>query len=158
MRYNARTLLSIVLLPALAGACDSRSQSFWRPGATYTLTLIPNERAKLLQEVERSLGTPKDSVRGLLTVDSLRIDSVWGTFDVQLQEIGLLIPTVGRQPPRFAGSRSEDRFVLQLNTQVTDAGVWLEGTVSQGAAGSWKAAQRSLEGNFRLSPNGGSEP
>jgi hypothetical protein len=123
---------------------------FWKEGGRYELTLTPGQPVKLVPELQRSLGTPKDSVSGVLQLDSLRADSLWGTFSIALTDIGLLVPTIGPQPPSFRGRVDGKAFSLMLNSQVTDAGVWMEGeTISEGT-GTWRAANRSVQGTLRI--------
>jgi hypothetical protein len=93
----------------------------------------------------------RDSTAVVLSVDSVRRDSVFGTYTANFRQIGVLAGRAGPGPQIFVGRQAESRISLRLTPDATDAGVLLEGVSSNGVlAGTWRTIGHQAAGEFRL--------
>ncbi len=151
---RTRPILYGYLVTAGALACRRgpvQGLRFWSQGASYVLTLTPLNKAGLVPELKKALGSAKDSVVGSMTIDSIVGDSTFGRIDLKVGEIGLMEPMSGGGPPEFAAQTVGDSVRLRLNSQQTDVGIWLDGKIrGRRAEGTWVAGQRHVSGRFRI--------
>lgn len=131
---------------------DTGPSGFWVSGAQYNFRLRVTEKAELPPQLRRAWGSPHALIRGGLVLDSMRADSLFGSFVAPLADLGLFAhePTIAQLS--FAGTARGDAFALRLNAGATGIGVWLRGRVAMGqGVGTWDAEHRVTPwGTFQL--------
>ena len=108
--------------------CGERAGGRLRPGDRIQAKLVVTERAALTPELREPMRPTSDSLRFPLRVDSVRGDSIFGTWYADLRPLG----TNGdpeRRPRAFSmvGTQRADSVIAVLNPPWTDQDVWLRG-------------------------------
>lgn len=146
------SLLGLVLAASFGTGCDqSRGETslVLGPGYEYRVHLVIVDKPTLTPERAAALGPLKDSLTGTISVDSTSGDSLFGRYQLDMLQLGVMANTVSAQEARFAGSARGGALSLRLNPEATDAGVILDGVTRGGRiTGQWRVQQAIGAGTF----------
>lgn len=137
MRSNGKAAVLGILLGFAVASCTRPSGSeYWHAGAAYDLQVVVLERPAQLP------GTPlptADSLRLLVTVDSVRADSLFGTYGGSLDSLGISLRDDDTIARRMVGWVSADSFVIVLDPAFLDGHLSFSGMVRDGVGrGLWR--------------------
>lgn len=145
MRIDGASLLAALLACA---ACDANGERLDRPGDRIELRLVAESRDGL----GRFPYVPEDTVRVVLVADSVRGDSLFGTYHADFRRFAVVVGTAptGAQP--FEGEMRDGGLRLQLSpdSYVTHVGMLLDATWEDGRlVGRWETeALPHAQGSF----------
>lgn len=150
MRPNLKALAAIVGVIAL-GCSTQQSGTFWEAGKQYEVRLAgATQDGGTLRDTS---GTA-DTLRVRVSVDSIRGDSLFGTYEGDFRRFRLMVGRASPGPQYVAGRVTDGSFALELTPDATDAGLLLAGTVSAGSVGGeWHTEARSNSGAFTVVKN-----
>lgn len=145
MRRLSCRLVSWLLLLTL-GSCTGSivDEGWWKPGA-YELTLIVSERSPVPTSMASSI---QDSAIGIIAIDVVRSDSMFGTIDFPWARLGLAVP-IGENHAAVVGRIGRDTTSIMLNVNVNETQVWLDGGGGD-TTGVWRSATRGSRGTFHV--------
>jgi hypothetical protein len=139
-----------LLIALITVTCRAPANVFWISGSTYEVALVTTER----YSKGPFTGPLRNHAQLRLRVDSIRGDSIYGTYEADFRGFGIVVgsaPT-GSQP--FSGELRADSVHLELspNEYATDAGlVMTGGRTEAGIEGVWMTeAVPRVNGTFRL--------
>lgn len=137
-----------LLLVAVACRTDNGG-SLWSPGRRYDLALVVTKRSAMTPERQAATAPLVDSLTVPMTVDSVRRDSVFGTYAVDFIHLGVMVGRAGPGPQVFAGRVAGSAVNLELSPDATDAGLHLTGRSTRtGVEGTWSIESERTEGRF----------
>jgi hypothetical protein len=148
VRLNS--LWALIALVACEGAPGGDA---WIPSGPYRAVLHVERRGPVLPEVRAALGHGQDSIVVPLTIDSVRGDSAFGSWDADFSVLGTYGANALTQPPYpLVAERRGNAVVLRLWPAHTDQDVWLSGKWRDGGLyGTWKTAYSPrIDGSFRF--------
>lgn len=147
MRPNLKGLPAIAIAATL-GCSTQQSGAFWEAGQQYEVRLAGSFRdGGGLRDTSGAADTPRVRVM----VDSIRGDSLFGTYEGDFRRFRILVGRASPGPQYVAGRVGNDSFALELTPDATDAGLLLAGTVNGGAAsGEWHTEAHSNAGAFTV--------
>ncbi len=151
-RDRVRARVTCVILVFLLVACRLKSDEYWRMGGHYHLTLALTVPATLTPERQRYHEPISDSVKLVLTVDSLVRDTVFGRVDGDTRHFPVAFQAIGGG--RFIATGRRERWRILINSHATDTGLTLEGDLALNTIrGDWQTRYTSpARGSFALRP------
>ena len=139
------------LLLVVVGCRSGDGGGLWSQGRQYDLVLVVTKRSPMTPERQAALAPLVDSLTARMAVDSVRRDSVFGTYATDFTHLGVMVGGAGPGPKLFAGSAARSAVNLELSPDATDAGLHLTGqTTRSGAEGTWNVESGRTEGRFIL--------
>lgn len=124
------------LVAASIGCAPENPANFWSVGAQYELSIAVTERPAQLPGLPRQL---VDSLRVVLSIDSVNADSMFGRYAEALDPLGVSIGDGTIGPQLVAAHVSSDSFTLVVAPNVIDAQVVMTGALQNGiGTGAWR--------------------
>ena len=139
------------LLLLAVGCRRGDGGGLWSQGRQYDLVLVVTKRSPLTPERQAAIAPLVDSLTARMAVDSVRRDSVFGTYTTDFTHLGVMVGRAGSGPHVFAGSAASSTVNLELSPDATDAGLHVTGqSTRSGAEGTWNVESGRTEGRFTL--------
>ncbi len=133
------------------GCRTNDSGNLWGQGRQYDLMLVVTKRPAMTPERQAATAPLVDSLTAHMAVDSVRRDSVFGTYSADFLHLGIMAGRAGTTSQAFVGSARGSAVDLELSPDATDAGLRLTGkSTGNGAAGTWSVEAGRAEGRFTL--------
>ena len=140
--------LAAVASVATLGCSTQQSGAFWEAGQQYEVRLAGSPKDG---GVLRDSAGASDTLRVRVAVDSIRGDSLFGTYEGDFRRFRLMVGRASPGPQYVAGRVGDGSFALELTPDATDAGLLLAGIVSGGSAsGEWHTEAHSNAGAFTV--------
>jgi hypothetical protein len=153
MRNLRLGALGVSLAILNAHCAPSEEQSLWTPGGRYELSLVVTERIHTRPIQSPQSPQISDTSNVLLQLDSVRGDSLFGTYRADFRRFAIRVGRVTPGPQLFVGRMRFDSVWLELTPEATDAGLLIAGSLARdGATGVWATETSSASGQFYLRP------
>jgi hypothetical protein len=140
-------------LVAVVACKGEPGRAVWMSPGPYRAVLHVEHRGPVLPEVRATLGRGRDSMVVPMTIDSVRGDSAFGSWNADFRVLGTYgTNTMTRPPYPLAAERQGNTVVMRMWPAHTDQDVWLSGSWrSDVLYGTWKTAYTPhLDGAFRF--------
>jgi len=120
--------LTFAVSAVLFLSCGEKAAGRLQPGDSLQAELVVNQRAALTPELREPMRPTSDSLRVPLRIDSVRGDSIFGTWYADFRTLGTYgDPERRARPFKLAGTQRSDSVIVVLNPSWTDQDVWLRG-------------------------------